>query len=362
MNDEIQGKVEYPSESVKVYWKIMVVNGWAFSKNNEDLDIEIFLDEKLVCNASWGIARYDVYQLYNSDPSYESGFRGKFNVETFADGTHHLRVIAKTKKKMRKMKQLQTVETLLHKSELVIGKRESGDKPHSQRTMATGNQSNFKKTGLEYLNYFKKYCNLKPENKILELGQGMGRFTMPLTKYLNDQGEYYGLDIVPDSVKHCQKNITKKFPNFYFLLADVKNKMYNPEGQLQAYEYTFPFKDNFFDLIFLHSVFTHMLLEDMKNYLSEIARVLKPGKQCFISYFLFNTESNNTLNRYNHKHDFGLYRCRRLDRPESAISYDIKLIQDTYKKVGLKIIEPIHYNLTDNAISSQDVIIASKIQ
>jgi len=241
----------------------------------------------------------------------------------------------------------------------VIGKK--GISP-SQILMATGNQQNFKKTGLEYLNCFKKYCNLKPENEILELGQGMGRFTMPLTKYLNEQGEYYGLDVVPDSVKYCQENITKKFPNFYFLLADVKNKMYNPEGQIQAYEYTFPFKDNFFDFVFLHSVFTHMLLEDMKNYLSEIARVLKPGKQCFISYLLFNTESNNTLNRYNHEHDFGSYRCKKLDNPERAISYDIKLIQDTYKKVGLKIIEPIHYNLTDNAISSQDVIITSKIQ
>jgi len=352
MNDEIQGKVEYPSESVKVYWKILVVSGWAFSKNNEDLDIEIFLDEKLVCNASWGIARYDVYQHYNTDPSYESGFRGRFNVKLFSDGIHHLRVIAKTK----------DTEKLLHKVELVIGKKESGDKPHSQRNMETENRLNFKKSGLKYLNNFKKYCNLKPENEILELGQGMGRLTMPLTKYLNDQGEYYGLDVIPDSVKHCQENITKKFPNFYFLLADVKNKVYNPEGQLQAHEYIFPFRDNFFDFVFLHSVFTHMLLEDMKNYLSEIVRVLKPGKRCLISYALFNTESNNKLNRYNHEHDFGSYRCKLPNNPEIAISYDIKLIQDTYKKVGLKIIEPIHYTHTNNEISQQDVIIASKIQ
>jgi len=352
MNDEIFGKVEYPSESVKVYWKHMIVNGWAFSKNNEDLDIEIFLDEKFVCKASWGIARYDVYQLYNIDQSYESGFLAKFNVKTYTDGTYNLEVIAKTKDSKK----------LLYESELVIGKKELSDKPPPKRNIEAGNRQNFKKTGLKYLNHFKKYCNLKPEDKILELGPGIGRFTMPLTKYLNDQGEYHGLDIVPDSVKHCQENITKKFPNFYFLLADVKNKMYNPKGQLEAYEYTFPFKDNFFDFVFLHSVFTHMLLEDMKNYLSEIARVLKPDKLCFISYMLFNTESNNTLNRYNHEHDFGSYRCKLADSPEVAISYDIKLIQESYKEVGLEIIEPIYYRHTDNEILGQDVIIANKIQ
>ncbi len=43
--------------------------------------------------------------------------------------------------------------------------------------------------------------------------------------------------------------------------------------------------------VLLTSVFTHMLPQDMDNYLSEVARVLKPDGRCLITYFLLNPES-----------------------------------------------------------------------
>lgn len=81
------------------------------------------------------------------------------------------------------------------------------------------------------------------------------------------------------------KNITPKYPNFNFQLADIYNKMYNPQGKYKASDYKFPYANETFDFVFLTSVFTHLLPQDMERYLSEIARVLKKNGRCFITFF-----------------------------------------------------------------------------
>lgn len=54
----------------------------------------------------------------------------------------------------------------------------------------------FKKNGEEFLRYYIKLCDLKPNEKILDVGCGIGRKTVPLTKYLDENGRYEGFDIV----------------------------------------------------------------------------------------------------------------------------------------------------------------------
>lgn len=46
-----------------------------------------------------------------------------------------------------------------------------------------------------------------------------------------------------------------------------------------------------FDFVFLTSVFTHLLPEDMNNYFSEVVRVLTHARRCLITYFLLTFES-----------------------------------------------------------------------
>ena len=69
------------------------------------------------------------------------------------------------------------------------------------------------------------------------------------------------------------------------------NALYNPKGKYQSLEFVFPYPDASFDVVFLTSVFTHMFPPDVKHYLDEISRVLKPGGRCLSSYFLMNEES-----------------------------------------------------------------------
>jgi SAM-dependent methyltransferase len=134
----------------------------------------------------------------------------------------------------------------------------------------------FESTGAEFLEYFNRFGELRPSHHVLDVGCGIGRMARPLTKYLTTGG-YEGFDIVPSGIEWCQKNITPRYPNFRFALADIRNQEYNRYGLVSASEYRFPYDDAHFDFAFLTSVFTHMRPLDVSRYLAELGRVLAPG-------------------------------------------------------------------------------------
>ena len=124
--------------------------------------------------------------------------------------------------------------------------------------------------------------DLKASDRVLDIGCGPGRLAVPLTRYLDDAGSYDGLDIIPESIDWCRENISKRDERFRFHLADIRNSAYNESGADSCVELSFfPSTDETFDFVFLASVFTHMLPEGVEHYLSEIARVLKPGGTLF---------------------------------------------------------------------------------
>jgi ubiquinone/menaquinone biosynthesis C-methylase UbiE len=237
--------------------------------------------------------------------------------------------------------------------------------PASARAFVGG--GNFREIGEEFLQYFIRLACLKPNENVLDVGCGIGRMAIPLTKYLNENGSYEGFDIVSRSVDWLRKNITPKYPNFHFQLADIFNKEYNPKGRYSASEYKFPYENESFDFVFLTSVFTHMLPQDMKNYFYEIARVLKKQGKCLITFFLLNDEARKLIDakksKLDFKYVFGGYRTTNKSVPEAAIAYDEQMVRVLFEKHGLRIKEPIHYGSycgRQNFLSYQDIIIASK--
>ena len=145
--------------------------------------------------------------------------------------------------------------------------------------------------------------------------------------------------------------------------------MYNPDGRVKASEYRFPFKDESFDFIFLYSVFTHMLPEDVENYMKEIYRILKKGGKCSISYFLINQYTIELIEKgtchRNFIKDEGIYMTSSIKRHESMMGYKENYIYDIYKKVGFKNNLFIKYGRWREfnfkfGGGSQDIIIAEK--
>jgi SAM-dependent methyltransferase len=226
---------------------------------------------------------------------------------------------------------------------------------------------NFTEVGETFFQYFVDLGDLKPNERVLEVGCGIGRMAIPLTKYLTNGGSYEGFDIVPEAIKWCNQNIAQAYPNFNFKLADLYNKEYNLKGKHKASEYKFPYPSNSFDFVFLSSVFTHMLPPDMENYCSEIARILKKGGRCLITFFLVNSESseliNKDLSKLNFEHDFGVYRSTNKSIPEEAIGYDEKFVCKLFEEHGLRIKQPIYYGSwcgRKNFLSFQDIVLATK--
>jgi SAM-dependent methyltransferase len=202
----------------------------------------------------------------------------------------------------------------------------------------------------EFINVGKGFCEryvighakLAPYDRVLDVGSGIGQKARFLTTYLDHNGSYEGFDIVPKGVEWCNEKY-KRFDNFHFQLADIYSAHYNPTATTKASEYRFPFEDSDFDIVFLASVFTHMVPQDMRHYLTEIARVLKPGGRCVISYFLLNPESRKRvalgLDSIKIPYTYTSETCRVADlkSPETIVAHDERTVRDLYEENGLSI-------------------------
>lgn len=250
-------------------------------------------------------------------------------------------------------------------AESILGLRDEFTPPRSK--IFVGDAS-FRKPGEEFLRYFLELGGLKPDERVLDVGCGIGRMAVPLTRYLSPRGEYRGFDIVKEGIDWCQGRISPKFPNFHFQLLDIYNRNYNPGGTLRAHECRFPCETGYFDFVLLTSVFTHMLPADMENYFSEIARVLKRGGRCLITFFLLNAGSRSLIASGESKLDFRYEIDGTLTvderTPEAAVAYDENRIRMTHEKYGLRITEPIRFGSwcgRRHYLSYQDIVVAVKI-
>jgi SAM-dependent methyltransferase len=227
----------------------------------------------------------------------------------------------------------------------------------------------FKQHGQVYLKTLIKAGQLKPHETILDVGCGIGRIAAPLTQYLTS-GRYEGFDVVPQGIDWCRQRITPKYPHFNFQLADLYNKFYNPSGSQPAATYQFPYSEETFDLVFLASVFTHLVPTDVENYLKEVRRVLKTGGRCLISFFLFNPKTLRLLNdprrigKLKFEYDYGHYRLADPNEAESAIAYEESFIRTLYLKNNLNIIKTEYGTWRSHrknpVAKGQDIIVALK--
>ena len=188
-------------------------------------------------------------------------------------------------------------------------------------------------------------CALQPDDRVLDVGSGIGRVARPLTQYLGPNGAYEGLDIVAEAVGWCTDHITSAHPNFRFRHAPVHNDRYNDAGVLKDSEYAFPYDDASFDVVILTSVFTHMLPAGVSQYVRQIARVLRPGGHALITMFLLNAEADRLRvlpgSAFSFPNDRGVYSIQRVDPPEAAVAYREDFVRGLFHTHGLD--EQIHY-------------------
>lgn len=156
--------------------------------------------------------------------------------------------------------------------------------------------------GNAYVELFKKHGNLASNATFLDIGSGIGRVAIPLTKYLSKDAVYEGFDVVELGVNWCNDNISSSFSNFHFKYVSLLNDLYRDNGD-DAAKYTFDYPKNHFDFACSISVFTHMLPGEVANYFDELEKVMKPGGIVFATFFIL-SEENKTLMKQNPEFSF----------------------------------------------------------
>lgn len=142
---------------------------------------------------------------------------------------------------------------------------------------------------------------------------------------------------------------------------------YNADGAIAASEYIFPCDNESIDFAFATSVFTHLRANDVKQYLSEIRRVLKPTGRAMLTFFMIDELARRLMgdNKASLNFDVNLMDCFTIDRqtPERAIAYSELQLIELLQEAKLSLIPPVYngsWSGRSNTLDTQDVIVVKK--
>ena len=201
---------------------------------------------------------------------------------------------------------------------------------------------------------------LQPADRVLDIGAGIGNRAIGLIGFL--RGGYDGVEIRPEAVAWCQRAITSRHPAFRFHRADVRSDAYNAGGRASAAHYRFPFADDSFDVVFLGSVFTHMLPDDVAHYLNEIRRVLAPGGWCVASFFLLNdatregVECERSFMSFGVRDQSGRARLHDAAIPEAAVALEEAFVLECCRQSRLAVKDVRRGGWATGSTNDQDVV------
>ncbi len=124
--------------------------------------------------------------------------------------------------------------------------------------------SESKITAVWLVNHFEKHIELKDKN-ILDWGCGPGRIIRHLPEIIDSDCKFYGTDYNKSSIEWCQKNIKSVSFNHNSLEANL------------------PYPDDYFDVIYGISIFTHLSEKLHKDWYNELRRILNPAGIIFLT-------------------------------------------------------------------------------
>lgn len=146
---------------------------------------------------------------------------------------------------------------------------------------------------------------------------------------------YTGLDINRTQLKQLEDRFSDT--NYDFIHTNIRNERYNPGGKIDPAKFSFPFPNNYFDLLILKSVFTHLRPDVVKNYLSEIQRILRSEGSARTTWFVITSPEDQHCSKFHFQYDFGKFHTRDRENPESAIAYQQTDIRRMVSSQGLEI-------------------------
>lgn len=207
----------------------------------------------------------------------------------------------------------------------------------------------------------------RSSDNVVEIGCACGRDAIPLTSILTD-GSYIGTDTQKPQIQWCTESITSRHPNFTFIHHDIQDTLHNPKGTLHAKDIRLPSADGSVDLIFLWSVFTHMTGDEIRHYLNEFRRILKPKTgHVFATCFLVNQAildeirvSDSPSWGLRFAHPYGDSYINSKKEPRGAVAFEEQAFFRMVEESGLslkKVLWGQWSTLRPNPLSGQDAVI-----
>jgi len=218
-------------------------------------------------------------------------------------------------------------------------------------------EGDFVAIGDEFLSHLVALCGLRPEDRVLDVGCGIGRLARALAGYLSVDGAYAGLDVNAAGIEWCRRRYAH-FPQFRFVHADVRNARFNPGGAGAAVAYEFPFGDGSFDVAVLISVLTHLTADEALHYLGQVRRVLAPGGRMLATLFVVDDEAPAPALAFGPAADGMAVVDPAL--PEEAVAYESEWVLEALRAAGLDLVElhPGRWTGRGDGLSFQDVAVA----
>jgi SAM-dependent methyltransferase len=182
-----------------------------------------------------------------------------------------------------------------------------------------------------------EHFGLQPSADILDIGCGIGRLAYECASYLDDDATYTGFDIEPRVIEWLNANYAPHLAGFRFDLIDVFNDRYRPDGALEPERLRFPYADEQFDVACAFEVFMHVSLDGVRNYLSEITRVLRPGGLAVVTLVVIYPGEEAGFVRSGREYvniADGVY-TRFPQRRSMAMAYDVDLFRSVLDESGL---------------------------
>lgn len=210
--------------------------------------------------------------------------------------------------------------------------------PHDQVFVGDGA---FRAIGTEFLRYLAEFGGLRPRDRLLDIGSGIGRLAVPLTQYLDpDEGSYDGVDPVAAGIAWCTSHITPAYPRFRFHHLDIRHAEYNPDGALDGRTLSLPFETGSFDFAAMISVATHLPAGEIDRYAWEIARLLAPGGKLLLTAFVIEPGADAAGRAWRLKFvraGDGPEWHVDAERPLAAIAFDDGFIEQAFRLHGMKV-------------------------
>lgn len=178
---------------------------------------------------------------------------------------------------------------------------------------------------------------VKQDSRVVDIGSGCGKTAAALRDfdYMGRRfaGHYFGFDVDTGMVRWCQQH----FPadTFTFREIDMFNSLWNPVKSDQRVRLE-GCDDGSIDLVISHSLFSHLLEEDLRTYLSESARVLHPSGIMAMTFFCLEDMAELGLlgGRWTFEHQMGNAHIETLRYPEAAVGYHKSFMEGLAREAG----------------------------